>query len=104
MSRRLPLEPVSPGALPPVTSRSAWQAELDSLLVREKAHTRAGDELAAAREGRLSLRDLLSDVSRGLESDPGLRRICREITGQPEVWATGPLGSGTRYLAGRTVS
>ena len=36
-------------ALPPVVDRAAYQAERDALLAREKAHTRAGDALAAAR-------------------------------------------------------
>ncbi len=36
-------------ALPAVVDRATWQAELDQLLVREKAHTRAGDAIAAAR-------------------------------------------------------
>src|SRR5258708_9046630 len=36
-------------ALPAVVDRATWQAELDTLLVREKAHTRAGDAIAAAR-------------------------------------------------------
>jgi len=36
-------------ALPVVVDRATWQAELDTLLVREKAHTRAGDAIAAAR-------------------------------------------------------
>ena len=36
-------------ALPAVVDRATWQAELDTMLVREKAHTRAGDEIAAAR-------------------------------------------------------
>ncbi len=36
-------------ALPRVVDRSAYQAERDALLVREKAYTRAGDALAAAR-------------------------------------------------------
>ncbi len=35
--------------LPEIVDRTAWQAELDRLLVREKAHTREGDEIAAAR-------------------------------------------------------
>jgi len=35
--------------LPPVTDRATWQAELDQLRVREKAHTREGDAIAAAR-------------------------------------------------------
>ena len=36
-------------AQPPVTDRASWQAELDRLLVREKAHTREGDAIAAGR-------------------------------------------------------
>src|SRR5690625_4520371 len=35
--------------LPPVTDRRSWQARLDELRVKEKAHTRMGDELAAER-------------------------------------------------------
>jgi predicted dithiol-disulfide oxidoreductase (DUF899 family) len=35
--------------LPAVVDRAAWQAELDTLLVREKAHTHEGDAIAAAR-------------------------------------------------------
>jgi predicted dithiol-disulfide oxidoreductase (DUF899 family) len=34
---------------PPVVDRDTWQAARDELLVREKAHTRQGDALAAAR-------------------------------------------------------
>jgi predicted dithiol-disulfide oxidoreductase (DUF899 family) len=34
---------------PKIVDRAAFQAELDALRVREKAHTRAGDALAAAR-------------------------------------------------------
>jgi predicted dithiol-disulfide oxidoreductase (DUF899 family) len=36
-------------ATPKIVDRSAFQAELDALRVREKAHTRAGDAIAAAR-------------------------------------------------------
>jgi predicted dithiol-disulfide oxidoreductase (DUF899 family) len=35
--------------LAPVVSEAEWQAALDELLVKEKAHTRAGDALAAER-------------------------------------------------------
>jgi predicted dithiol-disulfide oxidoreductase (DUF899 family) len=35
--------------LPPVVERAAFQVELDRLRVREKAHTREGDAIAAAR-------------------------------------------------------
>ena len=36
-------------ARPPVVDRDTWDAERDALLVREKAHTREGDAIAAAR-------------------------------------------------------
>ena len=39
---------VLPGR-PPVVDLATWQAARDELLVREKAHTRAGDALAADR-------------------------------------------------------
>jgi predicted dithiol-disulfide oxidoreductase (DUF899 family) len=35
--------------LPEVVDRDAWRSELDRLLAREKAHTREGDAIAAAR-------------------------------------------------------
>ena len=49
--------------LPPVVDRTAFQRELDALRIREKAHTREGDAIAAARrrlpmvevDGRLEL-------------------------------------------------
>ncbi len=34
---------------PEIVDRPAWQAEMDRLLAREKAHTREGDAIAAAR-------------------------------------------------------
>ncbi len=40
-------------AMPPVVDRATFQGELDVLRVREKAHTREGDAIAAARR-RLS--------------------------------------------------
>jgi predicted dithiol-disulfide oxidoreductase (DUF899 family) len=36
-------------AMPAVADRAAWQAQVDELRVREKAHTREGDAIAAAR-------------------------------------------------------
>ncbi len=35
--------------LPEIVDRAKWQAERDRLLTREKAHTREGDAIAAAR-------------------------------------------------------
>ena len=39
----------TPYPLPEIVDRSTWQAQLDGLLVREKAHTREGDAIAATR-------------------------------------------------------
>lgn len=36
-------------AMPAVVERQTWQVEIDALRVREKAHTREGDAIAAAR-------------------------------------------------------
>ena len=41
--------PDTASRLPTVVDRTEWQAELDRLLTREKAHTREGDAIAAAR-------------------------------------------------------
>jgi len=42
-------EAAAEAPLPAVTDRAAWQAQIDELQVREKAHTRQGDAIAAAR-------------------------------------------------------
>ena len=36
-------------AFPPIVDRATWQAQIDALRMREKAHTREGDAIAAAR-------------------------------------------------------
>lgn len=46
-ARMLPKDHVA--AYPDVIEREAWQQQIDELRVREKAHTRAGDALAAER-------------------------------------------------------
>ncbi|MEV4077468.1 DUF899 family protein [Nonomuraea fuscirosea] len=43
------VSPIGDAAKPPVVDRAAFQAELDRLRIREKAHTREGDAIAAAR-------------------------------------------------------
>jgi predicted dithiol-disulfide oxidoreductase (DUF899 family) len=55
---------VSAAGFPPVADRVTFQAELDALRVREKAHTREGDAIAAARR-RLPM----------VEVDPATRLI-----------------------------
>lgn len=57
-----PTPPVTAEALPPVVDREIWQAELDVLLVREKAHTREGDAIAAARR-RLPMVEVPADAT-----------------------------------------
>jgi predicted dithiol-disulfide oxidoreductase (DUF899 family) len=55
MTKHAALERVKSGSrkaelgAPKVVDRSTFQAELDALRVREKAHTREGDAIAAAR-------------------------------------------------------
>jgi predicted dithiol-disulfide oxidoreductase (DUF899 family) len=46
---------------PPAVDRATFQAELDKLRVREKAHTREGDAIAAARR-RLPMVELDADI------------------------------------------
>jgi predicted dithiol-disulfide oxidoreductase (DUF899 family) len=46
---RGPLADVTNPPLPPVVDRATWSADVDALLDREKAHTREGDAIAAAR-------------------------------------------------------
>jgi predicted dithiol-disulfide oxidoreductase (DUF899 family) len=36
-------------ATPPTVDRTTWQEQIDELRVHEKAHTREGDAIAAAR-------------------------------------------------------
>jgi predicted dithiol-disulfide oxidoreductase (DUF899 family) len=45
---------------PEIVDRATWQAQRDALLVREKAHTREGDALAAARR-RLPMVEVAAD-------------------------------------------
>jgi predicted dithiol-disulfide oxidoreductase (DUF899 family) len=48
--------------VPAVVDRSIFQAEVDALRVREKAHTREGDAIAAARR-RLPMAEMDSATS-----------------------------------------
>ncbi len=41
--------------VPMVVDRAVWQAELDALRVREKAHAHQGDAIAAGRSDNLSI-------------------------------------------------
>lgn len=59
---RLPFQPLTTQAAPAIVDRASWQAACDDLLVREKAHTREGDAIAAARR-RLPMTEIPADVA-----------------------------------------
>jgi hypothetical protein len=60
--RHLPSEPLAVPALPPVTSRDEYEAARARLLIREKAHTREGDAIAADRR-RLPMIEIPATVT-----------------------------------------
>ena len=60
--RHLPTEPLAVSALPPATSRDEYEAARARLLVKEKAHSRAGDALAAERR-RLPMIEIPASVT-----------------------------------------
>lgn len=62
MPRHLPTTPLAPAPQPSVASRTEWQAELDRLLTREKAHTRESDAIAALRR-RLPMTPVAPDAT-----------------------------------------
>ncbi len=60
--RHLPTEPLAISALPPVTSRDEYEAARSRLLVKEKAHSREGDAIAAERR-RLPMIEIPESVT-----------------------------------------
>ena len=70
----------TPAAMPAVVDRATWQAELDKLLVREKAHTREGDAIAAARR-RLPMVEV--DPAITLVGPDGPSHAARRLRGSP---------------------
>ena len=73
-------------SLPTAVDHETWQAELDKLLVREKAHTREGDAIAAARR-RLPM----------VEVDYGMLHMT--VYGRQEPWENSPEGWPKREVA-----
>ena len=61
-------------ALPPVVDRPAWERARAELLAREKAHTRAGDALAAARR-RLPMTSMPAVTVVGAHGPVPLREV-----------------------------
>ncbi len=66
-------------SLPAVVDRATFQAELDSLRVREKAHTREGDSIAAARR-RLPMVEV--DANAALIGPDGPRTLLDAFEGR----------------------
>jgi predicted dithiol-disulfide oxidoreductase (DUF899 family) len=70
--------------MPVVADRATWQAELDALLVREKAHTREGDAIAAARR-RLPMVEVDSTIT--LTGPHGPVRLLEVFEGRRQLIA-----------------
>jgi len=107
----------TPG-VPVVVDRATWQAELDALLVRDKAHTREGDAIAAARR-RLPMVEVDSTISligrhgpvtllevfetywtsgRGVEAmDYSYALLDMTVYGRQETWEDSPAGWPQRW-------
>ena len=71
-----------PAAAPQIVERETWQAARDELLVREKAHMRAGDAIAAARR-RLPMTEV--DATTTVVSADGPRTLLDLFEGHEEL-------------------
>ena len=72
-------------ALPPIVDRGTWQAQLDELLKREKAHTREGDAVAAARR-RLPMVEV--DPSAPIVGATGVVTLLDAFEGRSQLFAS----------------
>jgi predicted dithiol-disulfide oxidoreductase (DUF899 family) len=70
--------------LPTIVDRAIWQRQIDELRVREKAHTREGDAIAAARR-RLPMVEV--DASTPLVGPTGETRLIDTFEGRAQLWA-----------------
>ncbi len=85
MSNNGPLaDPATSAPLPPVVDRATWNAQLEELLIREKAHTREGDAIAAARR-RLPMVEV--DPSIPLTGERGRVRLLDVFEGRRQLVA-----------------
>ena len=78
--------------VPAVVDRAVFQAELDGLRLREKAHTRAGDAIAAARR-RLPMVEV--DAGQELVGPDGTVTLLDAFEGRSQLVAyyfSGPTG------------
>jgi predicted dithiol-disulfide oxidoreductase (DUF899 family) len=72
-------------AKPPIVDRAAWEAQLAELRVREKAHTREGDAIAAARR-RLPMVEV--DGSLPLIGRKGKVTLLEAFEGRSQLFAS----------------
>ena len=84
MIRQAPAAPPPAPGLPVAADRATFQAELDKLRVREKAHTREGDAIAAARR-RLPLAEV--DAELALTGPDGPLTLAEEFEGRRQLIA-----------------
>ena len=71
--------------LPSITDRQTWQSQLNDLLIREKAHTREGDAIAAARR-RLPMVEV--DATTPLVSSAGPTTLLDVFEGRTQLFAS----------------
>ena len=86
-------------SLPAAADRATFQAELDALRIREKAHTREGDAIAAARR-RLPMVEV--DASLALTGPHGPVTLLDAFEGRRQliayaVFCQGPYAESARY-------
>ncbi len=79
-----PPRPRYPASIPPVVERTAFQAALEELRVREKAHTKEGDAIAAARR-RLPMVEV--DAQLALTGPRGQLRLLDAFEGRRQLIA-----------------
>jgi predicted dithiol-disulfide oxidoreductase (DUF899 family) len=77
--------------MPAIVDRATWQQEREHLLAREKAHTRVGDAIAAARR-RLPMTEVPATVLRGEAGDISLVDVFerrRQLLAYGFMWQDG---------------
>jgi predicted dithiol-disulfide oxidoreductase (DUF899 family) len=81
--------------IPTIVDRATFQSELDTLRVREKAHTHEGDAIAAARR-RLPMVEV--DASTPLITERGTVSLLDAFEGRRQLIAVSPALSRFRII------
>ncbi|WP_110516521.1 DUF899 domain-containing protein [Herpetosiphon llansteffanensis] len=80
----IPLTDANPPSIPATVDRTTFQAELDTIRLREKAHTREGDAIAAARR-RLPMVEV--DATTPVVGPNGLVPLIDVFEGRSQLFA-----------------